>query len=77
VETLAGRLKLVFLPPYSPESNPDEQVWGYIKPKIAKQIPQSMEKLKAYAEDALSGLQNLPEIIRSFFKHPDCQYAAI
>jgi transposase len=77
VETLDGRLKLVFLPPYSPELNPDEQVWGYIKPKIAKQIPQSMEELKACAQDALSGLQKLPEIIRSFFKHPDCQYAAI
>jgi hypothetical protein len=36
-----------------------------------------MEELKAFAQAALSGLQKLPEIIRSFFKHPDCQYAAI
>lgn len=77
METLAGCLKLVFLPHYSPELNPDEQVFWYIKPKIAKQLPQTMEELKAFAQAALSGLQKLPEIIRSFFKHPDCQYAAI
>lgn len=77
VETLAGRLKLVYLPPYSPEVNPDEQVWRHIKPNIAKRIPQSMEELRAYAQAALSELQNLPELIRSFFRHPDCQYAEI
>jgi|TARA_R110000851_G_scaffold263476_2_gene416020 transposase len=31
VESLNGKLKLFFLPPYSPELNPDESVWGYIK----------------------------------------------
>ncbi|MCQ4319232.1 transposase [Stutzerimonas stutzeri] len=32
VESLSGRLKLFFLPPYSPELNPDEPAgWGYIK----------------------------------------------
>ena len=28
VESLGGRLKLFFLPPYSPELNPDELVWN-------------------------------------------------
>ncbi|MEA3258455.1 MAG: transposase [Pseudomonadota bacterium] len=31
MESLNGKLKLFFLPPYSPELNPDEFVWGYIK----------------------------------------------
>ncbi len=28
-----GRLRLFFLPPYSPELNPDEQVWAEVKAK--------------------------------------------
>ena len=31
VASQKGRLRLFFLPPYSPELNPDEQVWNYVK----------------------------------------------
>lgn len=31
VEATEGRLKLLFLPPYSPEINPDELVWNNLK----------------------------------------------
>ncbi len=31
VASQEGRLRLFFLPPYSPELNPDEQVWNYVK----------------------------------------------
>jgi len=31
VASLDGKLRLFFLPPYSPELNPDEQVWNYLK----------------------------------------------
>ena len=31
VETLGGRLKLLFLPPYSPEPYPGELVWNGVK----------------------------------------------
>jgi transposase len=31
VDSLDGRLKLFFLPPYSPELNPDEWVWKNVK----------------------------------------------
>ena len=37
IETQAGRLKLFFLPPYSPHLNPHEQVWSNVKAHIAKQ----------------------------------------
>lgn len=42
-----GKLKLIFLPPYSPQLNPGEQVWGDVKPRAAKQLSQSIEKQKA------------------------------
>ena len=31
VESTEGKLKLFYLPPYSPELNPDEQVWNQLK----------------------------------------------
>jgi transposase len=31
VTATEGRLRLFFLPPYSPELNPDESVWNYVK----------------------------------------------
>jgi transposase len=69
-----GRLQLVFLPPYAPQLNPDEQVWGYIKPRVAKKIPENKTELKAFVVSALHHLQKLPEIVKSFFRHPDCRY---
>ena len=31
VESLGGRLRLFFLPPYAPDINPDELVWKHLK----------------------------------------------
>jgi transposase len=31
VETLGGKLRLYFRPPYSPDRNPDELVWKHLK----------------------------------------------
>lgn len=70
-----GRLKLFFLPPYSPQLNPDEQVWNHVKTRVAKQLPQNAVELKQKLLGALRHLQKLPAIVRGFFQHPDCRYA--
>jgi transposase len=75
VEAQNGKLKLVLLPPYSPQINPDEQVWGYLKTRVAKQLPQNKEDLKARVLAVLHRIQKLPALVQSFFRHPDCQYA--
>ncbi|MDY6845380.1 MAG: IS630 family transposase [Thermodesulfobacteriota bacterium] len=36
VESTEGRLLLFYLPPYSPELNPDELVWNYVKKHRSK-----------------------------------------
>lgn len=72
-----GKLKLVLLPPYSPQLNPDEQVWGYLKTRVAKQLPQNKEELKARVLAVLRRIQKLPALVQSFFRHPDCQYALV
>ena len=76
VASLDGKLQLFFLPPYSPELNPDEQVWNYLKRHgVAKAGLRSGKELKQYVRARLRSLQRLPWTIRMFFLTPDTQYA--
>lgn len=75
VEQQEGQLKLVLLPPYSPQLRPDEQVWGHVKPRVVKQLPQNKAELRQLVIGALRHLQKLPEKVKSFFRHPECRYA--
>ena len=71
----AGRLKLCFLPGYSPELNPDERVWKNVKhDRIAKAGITSKRDLKAKAAGALRRLQKRPGLIRAFFADPHLRY---
>ena len=72
----ADRLELFFLPPYSPELNPDELVWAHVKTRVAKATTQTKDELKTMVERTLRRLQKLPDIVAGFFRAPTCQYAA-
>jgi transposase len=70
-----GKLRLFFLPPYSPELNPDEWVWKNVKhDRIGKTAITSFDDLHHKAESALLRLQRLPELIRGFFQDPHLSY---
>ena len=76
VESTEGKLKLFYLPPYSPELNPDEQVWNQLKNhRIGKMILKSMEDMTEKVHSSMRSIQRSPELIRSFFRHKDCCYA--
>jgi transposase len=76
VESTGGRLRLFFLPPYSPELNPDEWVWKNVKhDRIGKAGVRSAEDLRQKAENALRRLQRLPGLVCAFFLDPHIQYA--
>lgn len=75
VDSLAGRLRLFFLPPYSPQLNPGEQVWAHVKGRIAKRMPRNKDDSNSLALSTLRRLQKLPHVVASFFRHPDCAYA--
>lgn len=70
-----GKLKLFFLPPYSPELNPDEQVWAHVKRRVSKRLVQSKAEMRQLAIGALRRIQKMPELVKSFFRQPECQYA--
>lgn len=74
-ESTKGRLEIFFLPPYSPELNPDEWVNKNVKhDKIARAVPLTRDDLKANAIKALNRLKKCPGIIRGFFRDPKLSY---
>jgi transposase len=76
-ESYSGKLKLFFLPPYSPELNPDEQVWHDLKSKgVGRSEILSREDLEKKVVAHLETLKGLPKKIRSFFQLPMTKYAA-
>ena len=48
------------------------QVWKHIKERVAKQKPTDKYSLRILLREPLERLQGLPEIVRGFFRHPDC-----
>jgi transposase len=74
VESTEGRLELYYLPPYSPQLNPDEQVWKNIKERIAKQFQRDKYEMRIMLHKAWERLQNLPYVVRGFFAHPECGF---
>ncbi len=77
VKAQKGRLKLFYLPPYSPHQNPDEQVWAHVKRSVSRRLVQSKDDMKRLAIGALRRIQKLPALVKSFFRNPECQYASM
>ena len=74
-EKADGRLSIFFLPPYSPELNPDEWVWNNVKnDRIGRSVIMSASDLKVKAIGALRRLQKLPGIVRGFLLDPKLAY---
>jgi len=77
LESVADRLRLFCLPPYSPELNPDELVWNYTKThRVGRMVPATKAELKAAVVATLRSLQKRKELVRSMFRHPETAYAA-
>ena len=64
-------ITLIFLPPYSPELNPKENIWDKIREKIFKILAlKSMRKLELkLCDDALYICKN-PQIVKSIAASP-------
>lgn len=60
---LPENIVLLPIPPYSPELNPAEQVWQWLKSKIAMKIFDSLKHLENKLEDLLQQLEN--QVVKS------------
>lgn len=70
-----GMLTLFFLPPYSPDLNPDEWVWKNVKhDNLGRASVKSERQLAEFASIALVRLKGMPDKVRSFFADPALGY---
>jgi len=78
IESTEGKHKLFYLPPYSPELNPDEQVQNQLKNhRMGKMILKSLDDMTDKVHSAMRAIQRSPSLIRSLFRHKNCPYAAL
>lgn len=75
VKSTGGRLSIYFLPPYSPELNPDEWIWKSVKhDNVGKMASRSKDEMRIGVEKVIKKLQSAAEFIQSFFRDPDLSY---
>ena len=77
LETVKDRIRLFFLPPYSPEINPDELVWNDVKNNgIGRALIRNAADLARAVNSRLRLLQRNPDNVRAFFHTDTTRYAA-
>ena len=77
VEETKGMLQIFYLPPYSPELNPDELVWNCVKSDISRSVTKSRAEMKGRATETLRQLQRTPAKVKRLFQEEHVKYAAL
>ena len=71
------KIKLFYLPPYSPEFNPDEYLnQDYKRNANKNNVPKNQKELRDNTERYMNDILNNQEKVTNFFKHPSISYAA-
>ena len=76
VESTHDQVRLYHLPSYSPELNPDEQVWNHAKRRTGKMTITTKADMKHAAMRVLQSIQRTTHLVKSFFNMKDTKYAA-
>jgi|SRR5687768_15251815 len=64
------RWHIVWLPPYAPELNPVELVWGYFKyGRLANVAPDTVDEIQHHVRRERRRLARHQPLLRSFFRH--------
>jgi transposase len=74
VEASQGRIKLYFLPGYSPELNPDELVWSTAKSFVQRKMVRTKKELERTIATFLHSIQKRKGYIEQLFLHPEVAY---
>ena len=71
----ADKLKIFYLPGYSPELNPDELVWNHVKRHtVGKKTVTGPDQFKSIVLNALQSLSKRKNIIRNSFLTPELKF---
>ena len=77
VASISEKLELFFLPPYSPDLNPDELVWNHLKTNtVGRSTVTDKANFKKQVTRSMKSLQKNKNKVRSFFQKPSLRYAA-
>lgn len=77
VEKISDLLELFYLPPYSPDLNPDELVWNHLKTHtVGRSTVSDKSEFKKSVTRSMKSLQKNKTKIRSFFGKDSLKYAA-
>jgi len=69
LDTLGDHIKLAYLPPYSPDLNPVEYLWAWLKRHaLANYCPNNLTELQMAARNKLRSAQKRPSIIAACWK---------
>src|SRR5437763_15023975 len=67
VASLGRRLRLFYLPPYSPDRNPDELVWKHLKgDTVGRALITSFRHFKEKVRSSMLSLESIPAKLRDF-----------
>jgi len=71
------RIEVFFMPPHTPEYNPDEYLNNDLKENVHEAgLPGNKEELRSRMQRFMRRLFSAPEHVMSYFQHPCVQYAA-
>jgi transposase len=77
LEANKERIEMFYLPPYSPDLNPDEHVNADVKYGVGSKHPKrNKEELRKATEEHMLLLESSPERIRRYFLDPAISYAS-
>ncbi len=75
--THRDQIRLFYLPPYSPELNPDELLNQDVKTNaVGRRRAENQQQLIGDTRSYLRGRQRRPQLVSRYFHHPDVNYAA-
>ena len=77
VSSVSDKLEIFYLPPYSPELNPDELVWNHLKNHtVGRSTVVDKADFKKQVRRSMKSLQRNKKKIRSFYQKSSLKYAA-
>jgi transposase len=76
LETNKDKVKVFYLPPYSPELNPDEYLNDWLKKEIHSGIsPRTKSEIQKRTRRFMQNQQRAPDKVQNLFKHKRVHYA--
>jgi transposase len=78
IESVSDKFSLFFLPPYSPELNPDERVWNDLKNNVVgRHSITSLKEMRSIVTSFLRSLLRNKDRIKAYYNDASTRYAVM